>query len=201
MQTVKKTVEVPRLKIQHDDDTESPRSWSNIGYFVTCDGRHYSPDRNATIEAIMRDTGEEATSQVEHMKLIGKEIKAQLGEKVLAIYPVVKHEHGSIAYSLGTTHGFDYSNNGFYIVTDKTAEEYGHVASPKKKKEFESVIKSEIETYNTWVNGYCYRFELYDSKGNIEDSCGGFFDIEDIREYLPDTFRKEKLEDYINDEF
>ena len=89
MQTVKKTVEVPRLKIQHDDDTESPRSWSNIGYFVTCDGRHYSPDRNATIEAIMRDTGEEATSQVEHMKLIGKEIKAQLGFSciLLGVHP------------------------------------------------------------------------------------------------------------------
>lgn len=198
MQTFKKSIEVPRLKISYDADSESPRGWGNLGYFITKDRNHYSPDRNAVLEQIIADTGDVATSQVEHMKLIGKEIKAQTGEKVLAIYPVVKYEHSGVSYSLGAKHGFDYSNNGFYIVTDKTADEYGHFATPKKKNEFEAVAKNEIELYSNWANGDVYCFTLYDINGKVEDSCGGFYELEDIRAYLPDTFKTEKLEDYLS---
>jgi len=182
----------PRLVIEHDEHTSSPREWSNLGYFITVDRRVYSPDRNPELENIVRETGEQATSQAEHIDEIERRINEETTETVLAIYPITKYEHSGVSYSLGTAHGFDYSNNGFYIVTDKTAKEIG-----AKKKDYEKIIKSELEVYNKYANGECYQFCLYNEQGELEDSCGGFYDIEDIRSHLPKEWKDEDLTEYI----
>lgn len=172
MKTYKTAIEKNKLKIYHDDG-ESPRMWSNLGYFITVDNRSYSPEKHEYLERIVRQTEEEAESQAEHIKMIKKAVEDELSEgKVLAIYPVVKYEHSGVVYKLGTAHGFDYSNNGFYIVTDKTQKELG---TPKKS--FKKVITQELYLYNKWVNGEVYGFSLYDDNGDLVDSCGGFYDI------------------------
>lgn len=169
------TVEEPRLKIQYDTDTESPREWSNLGYFITETRNYHSAE----------DTND-------HIRLLKRDIPCEIGDKVLAIYPVYKYEHGGVSYHLGTAKGFDYSNCGFYIVTDKTVKELG-----TSKKDFKKVIENEINTYNKYVNGEVYGFILYDKKGEIEDSSWGYYDIEDIRTALPKEWKKEKLKEYI----
>jgi hypothetical protein len=59
------------------------------------------------------------------------------------------------------------------------------------------VIKSELETYTKWANGEVYGFTLYDDKGELEDSCYGFYDIDDIKEHLPAEWKDEDLTAYI----
>lgn len=184
----------PRLEIMYDRYSESPRKWDNLGYFITVDKNYYSPDRNSTLESIVKETEDTATSQKEHIKLIKKEVQDQTREKVIAIYPVTKYEHCGTAYFLGTKQGFDYSNNGFYIVTDKTAKVLG---TPKKR--FEKVIRGEIEIYNKYLRGEVYGFALYDDKGEVEDSCWGFYDVEDIRGVLPEDWKDENLSEYFID--
>lgn len=179
-----------RLTIDYCEEVGSPREWSSCGYFITVDKKYHSPDQNETLEAIVQDTGEEATSQEDHIKLIKKEIKGQLGEKVLKIWPVVKYEHSGVSYSLGTVHGFDYSNNGFYIITDKSIEDTGTA-----KKDWERIVKGEIAKYNQWINGEVYWYKLEEKEaddicptcghnlgGEWEeiDSCCGYYKIDDI---------------------
>ena len=180
----------PRLKIVHEEDSESPREWTNLGYFITQDKNYYSPDRNEALQAIIKISGDNAMSQAEHIAMIKKAYRAE--DKILAIYPIVKYEHSGVSYSLGTTHGFDYSNNGFYIITEKTQKEVG-----TKKKDWEKVIRQELEVYNQWCSGEVYRFTLYDKNGEVVDSCGGFYDIEDIRAELPKEWKHEDLTAYI----
>ena len=189
MKTITKTITKvePQLQIRHEEDSESPREWSNLGYFITQDRNYYSPDKNEELQAVIKAGGEEAESQEDHIKYI----KEHYSEKILAIYPVVKYEHSGVAYSLGTAHGFDYSNNGFYIITEKTQKEVGTA-----KKDWEKVIKNELEIYNKYCNGEIYRFELYTKDGELEDSCGGFYNIEDIKEYLPKSWKNEDLTEY-----
>jgi len=195
MKTYTTTTKEPRLKIEYDDDAQSPREWSNLGYFITCDSNYNSPDKHEELEQFIKDTGEEATSQAEHIKMIKDDFEWNNSEeKVIAIYPISKYEHGNISYSLGTSNGFDYSNNGFYIITAETQKELG-----VKKKDFEQVIKEELEDYNKWINGEMYNFILYDKDGEVVHTCGGFYDIEDIREYLPKEWNKEDLSDYLID--
>jgi hypothetical protein len=152
-----------------------------------------SPDQNGgVIYNIVKEAGDNAKDQKDHIRIIKKLIEDVEGEKVLAIFPVVKYEHSGVSYRLGTAHGFDYSNNGFYIITDKTQKEIG-----TKRKDFEKVITEELEAYTSWANGEIYCFMLYDDDGELADSCGGFYEIEDIREYLPKEWKKENLIDYI----
>ena len=185
------TITEPRLEISYCEDIDSPREWSNLGYFITIDLNYQSPDDNKIIRKIVADCGNVADSQADHMDKIKKAINNETDEKVLAIYPIVKYEHSGVSYSLGTAHGFDYSNNGFYIITDKSQKETGTA-----KKDFEKVIKQELEVYNSWANGEAYQFILYDKNGEVEDSCGGFYSIEDIREYLPKEWKNEDLDEY-----
>ena len=196
MKTYTRTVEEtkPLLVIEYDTDAESPRVWDNLGYFITVDRNYRSPDDyNGTIYNIVKSTGDVAESCDEHMKLIKKAIKEDTGEKVVAIYPVVKYEHSAVSYSLGSRSGFDCSNNGFYIVTDKTQKVFG---TPKKS--FEKVTKEELREYTQWANGEMYRYTLFNKDGEIEDSCGGFYNREHIRENLPKGWEKENLRDYLN---
>jgi len=189
--TYKKEITKPILEIGYDNDCESPREWTNLGYFITCDKNNYSPDKHERLENIIKNTGEIAKNQEEHIRLIKSNYR-NIDDNIIAIYPVVKYEHSGISYSLGTMHGFDYSNNGFYIVTAKTQKEIG-----TKKKDFIKVITEELEQYNKWINGEIYSFILYDEQGEQVDSCGGFYDIEDIREHLPKEWKKENLTDYL----
>ena len=39
--------------------------------------------------------------------------------------------------------------------------------------------------------------ELYDENGNITDSVGGFYDIDDMKEHLPEEYKDENLNEYI----
>lgn len=195
MKTYTKTVatQEPRLVIHHDDTPQSPREWCNLGYFITKERNYKSPDgENAPeIQQIIEDTAQDATSTEDHMKLIKKAIKEQ-GEKVLYITPVYRYEHGGVVYRRGTASGFDYSNCGFYIVTDKTQKECG---TPRKL--FEKVIDDELETYTKYANGTVYGFVLHDESGDVIDSCWGFYDIDDIKEYLPKEYKNENMHDYL----
>jgi hypothetical protein len=181
----------PLLVIEHDEDSTSPREWSNLGYFITVDRNYRSPDREPHLESVVKEMGDIAESQAEHIELITKTLNEE-GEKVLAIYPIVKYEHGGVVYRLGSASGFDYSNNGFYIITEKSQKELG---TPKES--FEKVIKEELEVFNKWINGECYQFCLYNEQGEVDDSCGGFYSVEDIREYLPKEWKDEDLSVYI----
>ena len=193
MITYTKTVTetLPRLIIRYDECIESPRKDTNLGYFITVEGKYKSPDGKGDVYQIAKTTGDIANDTEEHMKLIKKAISEDLLEKVLAIYPINRMEHGIVVYSMGKKQGFDYSNCGFYIVTDKTQKETG-----VKKAYFENAIKSELDTCTKWCNGEVYGFELLDEQGNSIDSCGGFYDIDDIKYHLPEEWQNEDMSGY-----
>ena len=194
MQKYKTTIEKPCLEIYYDDDTMSPRENTILGYFLTKDSNYYSPDGkdNPILQNIMEETGEIAESLENHIELMTERIQEETGCHVEDIYPIVKYEHSGVAYSLGAKHGFDYSNNGFYIITTESKKEMG-----AEKKDFEMFIEEELNLYNKYVNGEVYRFVLFDKDGEVEDACSGFYDIEDIREHLPKEWAKESLTDYL----
>lgn len=196
MKTYKKTItkELPCLVIRHDQDAESPRAWDgSIGYFLTQEDKYNSPDGTEhPLYRIMIETVEDAISTDDHMQ----RIKAQATSEdihIAYIYPVNRYEHGNIIYRRGTAKGFDYSNCGFFIVTKEKLKETG---MKNAKTNIERSIDQELKTYTNWANGEVYGFTLHDEDGNEIDSYWGFFDIEDIREYLPEEYKDEELEQY-----
>lgn len=192
MKTFETTVTRPLLEITHDDMCESPRtSMPNVGRMTVLSNRSYSPDPQFV--DVVKSTGNRAKNSENHIELVRKELM-EAGEDVLFIFPINKYEHGGVKYSLGSNFGFDYSNNGFYIVTRELAE---GMVTDLSEENIRSIVESEIETYNSWVNGEVYMFTLYDSDGDVEDSCSGFYAVEDIMEHLSEEWKDEDLNDYV----
>lgn len=194
--TYKVTIEQPRLVINYDNDTETPRNWTNLGFFLDKDEQQ-SPDGSDTdLFRIMIETGEVANDLNDHIKRIKAEYKKQTGIKVVYITPVYRYEHGGVLYRRGTAGGFDYSNCAFYIVTEESLKEYtGN--NTLTTSEIEKIIDGELETYNKWLNGEVYSFILFNHDEKMIDSLGGFYDIEEIRAELPVEFKEVKLDEYI----
>lgn len=191
MKTVKTSI--PKLTITYDSNCPSPREDDNLGYFITIDRRYLSPDKNNNLIEIIKDTSRVAKNVTNHIELITESLEND-GEKVILILPVTKYEHSGISYSLGNKSGFDYSNNGFYIVTKKTLDRVGY---DNNIDELTSSIQGELKDYNKWLNNEIYYFELLDENGEFEDSCGGFYTIDSIKEFLPKEWEDENLEEYI----
>ena len=177
-----------RLEIRFDTDPESPRDWRVIGKFITNERNYESPDKDKYLLDVIIQTSNNANSLDEHIELIKKEI-----EDIVYIYPITRYEHSNIVYELGHFRGWDYSPCAFYIVTQEGIDEFGI----KTEDEVIKTIQAELDNYNSWVNGEVYKFYLYDENGEFQDACGGFYDIEDIREHLPEEFHNEDLEDYL----
>ena len=207
MKTYTKQIEKPRLVIAHDEYSASPRrDGGNVGYFFTKESRHISPDGTThALYQIMVETGDEAKDLKQHIALIKARAAAAFKESapkdgnshdeelhVIEIHPVYRYEHGNVVYKRGIGKGFDYSNCGFYIVTAQSISGRTMTAESIAK-----AIDAELAQYTQWANGEVYRFTVYDKDGEEEDSCGGYYALEDMREALGDEWKNEKLEDYI----
>ncbi len=169
----------------HDEDAENPRKVNDtIGLFLTKESKYHSPDGNThALYQIMLETESEAKDTEDHMELIKKEAKKQ-NIPLTSIYPINRYEHSGIIYRRGVRHGFDYSNCGFYFMLKKGV---------KNEKE---IIDEELNDYNKWANGEIYSYTLHDAQGKEIDTYGGFYSIEDMRENLPEEYKKENLQDY-----
>lgn len=207
MKTYQKNITVPRLVIEYDEDAENPRADDgNIGIFLTKESQYKSPD-GAThpLYALMLETEESAKNTMHHIKLMEDAARKAFKESgpkdgnshdeglhIIEIHPVYRYEHGAVMYKRGKAAGFDYSNCGFFFITAESLSGGNYTA-----KKIAKAIDAELQIYNKWINGEIYAFRLYDEKsGEMIESCGGFYDIEDIREYLPAEWKKEKLEEY-----
>lgn len=205
MKTYTKSITIPRLVIDYDADAETPRANDNIGLFFTKESRYKSPDGNIhPLYKIMVETEDEARDTAHHIELMEaaaavafKQSAPKNGNShdeelhIIEIHPIYRYEHSAVSYKRGTAAGFDYSNCGFFFITAQSLSGGTYTAEDIAK-----AIDAELAEYTSWCNGEVYRFTLYDEAGEVIESCGGFYDIEDIREHLPEDWKNERLEEY-----
>jgi hypothetical protein len=192
MRTYKKTIESPLLEIRNDVFYPNPRKFQdNLGYFITKERNNISPDKNETLEETIESSYNISDNVESHIKNIKKFFNENNFEKIIKIYPVIKHEHGSTVYFIGEKKGFDYGICGFYIITDKTSEILG---TPKKF--FKKVISQELYEYTQWANGEVYEYILKNESGETIENVTGFYSIDDIKTELGKEWQNENLEEY-----
>lgn len=189
----------PCLSIYHDTFADSPRDrrmYEPLGTFITNEKNYRSPDGTESIEwHAMNDTASEATSTENHAELIEKYLQDN-NIKVYCVYPVCRYEHGNVIYRLSNGEkGFDISNSGFYIVTDDNIVKYGN--GKMTTKEVISIVKRELQEYTDYVNGEVYSFELLDELGELQESGGNIYDLDELKSMLPDAYKNTNLYDLI----
>jgi len=124
-----------------------------------------------------------------------KDLKLFAEEKHL-IEPLYLYDHTIQSISMRSFHGrahhadWDSGVVGFaYVSHEDISKEYGDT-SPENIEKARQLMSAEVETYDCYIRGECYGFQLF-RDGEEVDSCWGFlgsFDeaLEGIREYLPE---------------
>jgi hypothetical protein len=161
------------LKVFFDECPESPREWSNLGTMI-CFHRKYALGDKSTLTTGMFDGWEELE------KHLWDECDAAI------VLPLHLYDHSGITMKVGSFSNlpqghveFDTMRVGFiYVSNEKMKEE------KLTKEHAEKILRGEVETYDTYLRGNVYRYELVKENkcgecGTVQeellDSCGGFY--------------------------
>jgi len=163
------------LEIEHDDNPESPRDWDNLGIMAY----QYRDYKLGDIEIPKAHDWEDFLQTQD------------LTKHDLAIcLPLFVYEHSGITMTCGErvypfNDRWDSSMVGFiYVTYEKLRKEYSKKRISKKTlKIAEKVLRSEVETFDTYLRGDIYGFTLSklvkcdhnDEHKEHIDSCWGFY--------------------------
>ena len=186
-----------RIEIIQDDDAQSPRDWDNLGT-MTCFHRNYGlGDKH---------------------KMTPDELLELIKRKDVIALPLFLLDHSGLWISTSRydcdPQGWDTSKVGYIWITYERIKQ--EMARPKRLKkgqinpdlqEIKYLTKrdiaratkrllNEVETYNRYLTGDVYGYCITDPDNIItEESCWGFFGIEDCIEEgksIADDMSKEK---------
>jgi hypothetical protein len=175
----KKTITAPLLEIRFDDYPSSPREWSNLGIMAHDNNRYSQPDREESLCFV---------SLIEEGKNSFKDDDKFL-KKITKLWNFRNPENKIIfakklwCYEIGDL---------FYFVTQESQKEIG-----ADVVDFEKIIKQEFEDYKKYLSGEIYQFRLFNENGDLEESLGGIYSLDEIKDYLPQEFDGENLESYL----
>ena len=163
------------LRIFVDEDgSESPREWDNIGKMVCFHRRYNLGDKT--------DLKPENFNGWDELKQFL--IKERNAVKICSLY---LYDHSGLRIKIGSFQGllpqghaeFDTSQIGFIYIDKETM-----VQEKLNDKKMNEVLMNEVKTYDEYLNGDVYGFELVEPKkcktcGNVEEkminSVWGFY--------------------------
>ena len=160
------------LRIVQDDSPESPREWDNLGTMI-CFHRDYN----------LGDKHDFKTPDEFHGWY--KEYE----KDTAVILPLYLYDHSGITISTKNTYPYndrwDAGQVGYiYVTKEKVRKEYSvKIISKKLLKKVTTYLEREVETYDTYLRGDVYGFQLIEketcNKGceheKIIDSCYGYY--------------------------
>jgi hypothetical protein len=171
------TIEVGKLKvvIRQDDDAQNPREeFDNVGTMVCWHRRYTLGDEQPTCSPddymfrMMYDREFDLKR-----KFIPEDIKKEHVEayinKHYFILPLYLYDHSGITMSTGRFGcPWDSGEVGF-IFADRECKEYGDMLVG---------LTAEVATYDSYLTGDVYGYDIEDQDGNVVDSCWGFYGYE-----------------------
>ena len=174
------------LKIFTDEYPMDPRGNDNLTKMV-CFHKRYNLGDTQT------DYRQEAFESWDELK---EEIIEK--EKPLVIKPLYMYNHSGITISTEPfSCRWDSGQIGWVYITNKTIDVCGTIIKNDEtfaqyKERLGEYLEDEVETYDQYLRGDVYLFELTDENGDEIDSCGGFFG---------DDWKNNGLLDNVGEEF
>jgi len=164
-----------KINIYYDDYGQSPREWDNLGTIIYW-------HRDYILGEI-----DGRKDDIDPHDFHNQKIK----EKAV-ILPVYLYDHSGITINTtGFSCRWDSGQVGYIFVDRATIlKEFGSkILTKKLRQKTADILVAEIETFDKYIRGEVYGFQLVDENDNHIDSCWGFFSIEEAieaaREYVP----------------
>jgi hypothetical protein len=154
-----------KLEIIQDTGAESPRNWDNLTIMALFK-RHGSFGDEVSFDPNDFNSWDEMES------FIKKELD------VAIIKPVYMYSHsGDTISTTPFACRWDSGQVGFvYVTKEKARSEYSCKRITRKIIEkVDNVLEAEIETFDMYIRGDVYGYQLNDDNGEEVDSCWGFF--------------------------
>jgi len=146
------------LKIEQDDFLESSREWDNLGKMI-CFHKHYNLGDNHKIKHSDFNSWDELYSYLE------SEYQAEI------ILPLYLYDHSEITMNtIGFSCPWDSGQVGFIYMT-----KHNRIENKLSIEQAKECLKAEVETYDKYLRGEVYFFQIVDENNLIVDSCGGFY--------------------------
>ncbi len=171
------------LQIVCDEDPEDPRTWDNLGTMVCWHNRYRLGDRH-----------EFATPD--------EFLSWYYSRKDIVALPLYLMDHGGISMSTTSDSfracdpaGWDWGQVGWiYIIMDRAREAFGQqLTEAELRNRAIEALKNEVTVYDAYLRGEVYGYVLESKRicdqcqhteYQHEDSCFGFYDIADIKDYI-----------------
>jgi hypothetical protein len=158
-----KTIEINdrvKIRIEHDEDAESPGQWSNLGEITYKGHGRYC----LGTEGVSDERFGEISRKVRDGEYIGM--------------PVYAYVHGSATIKAAWSNPFgcpwDSGRSGWvYTTREKALKEFGgkRVTKALREKVY-NVLRSEVETFDMYLQGDVYGW-IVEVDGEEVDSCWG----------------------------
>lgn len=152
-------------EITQDQDPESPREWCNRGTMICFHRRYNLGDKHSFRHDDYNSWDE-----------MGAGILKELGPGV--ILPLYLYDHSGITMNTtGFSCRWDSGQVGFIYVSkaDILKELDGKILTKKKREIAERWLMGEVGTYNMYLTGDVWCYDITDQNGDLVDSCSGYF--------------------------
>ena len=176
------------LEIFEDLDPTDPREFDNLGTMV-CFHNRYNLGDTTVFKSSDFSSWEELESYLYKR------------EKALVVIPVFMYDHSGLSVNTtGFSCPWDSGQIGFiYVSKEKIKNEYScKRISNKLKEQVKEMLVSEVDSYNQYLSGDVYGFNVTDRQSGEElSSCYGFFGIDHIEngifDYVSQYFTKSEF--------
>jgi len=156
------------VKLGNDECKISPRHDDNLGVMI-CFHKRYTLGDKHDYKVDNYNGWDEMKSDI---------IK---NENVCVILPLYLYDHSGITMNTtGFSCPWDSGRVGFvYVSKENVRKEYNVKHITKKiRDKVTKVLIGEVETYDKYLTGEVYCFEILDEDKNIIESCGGYYDMD-----------------------
>jgi len=172
-----------KLEICIDESSESPRRWDNLAKMVCSHKRYNLGDKH--------DYKHDDYDGWDEMKkaIIKK-------EKAVVILPLYMYDHSGITISTSPFGcRWDSGQVGLIFVSRENAvKEFGKRITKEIKEKITDIINIEVKTYDQYVRGDIYGFNLKNKENGEEDSCWGFYGDNVFENGMSDHIEDEVME-------
>ena len=165
-----------KVFISRDPEPQNPREWDNTGKLALFHKRY-------------RVANESGLDSRDYDGWDGLDNALIRECRAVVLVPVYMMDHSGLTLSADPEafrrcdpQGWDWGRLGTAYIDGATLKrEWGHLPPGQGRLDAaHRMLQVEVEAYGQYLNGdiWCYRVE--DADGEIEDSCGGYFDREQL---------------------